>query len=152
MRMSEPIAERREWVEHVIRRERTGHALTEQPMHRGDAARHVELAITPHQEHVGRRQHRHGDAGIRQTPADLGKTGMIDRGKLRDVTDRHAAAPAMGVGLAAHLVEVHPRWVEVEIQVKIDVEIETVCEAEDARDLPVRVGVGIGATADHVGT
>jgi hypothetical protein len=27
-----------------------------------------------------------------------------------------------------------------------------VCEAEDARDLPVRVGVGIGATADHVGT
>src|ERR671930_1382898 len=76
---------------------------------------------------------------------------MIDRGKFRDVTNRHAAAPAMSVGLAAHLIEVHPRWVEVEIQMKIDVEIETAGNVEDARDLPVRVGVGIRATADHVG-
>ena len=33
---------------------------------------------------------------------------MIDGGEFGDMADRHPAAPAVGVGLAAHLVEVHP--------------------------------------------
>ena len=67
------------------------------------------------------------------------------------MADRHPAAPAVGVGLAAHLVEVHPRRVEVEIQMKVDVEIEAVRDGEDARSLRRRIGVGVGAAADDVG-
>ena len=77
-------------------------------MRRRDAARHMEFMVTPHQEQVGRRQHRHSDAGIGQPPADRGETGMVERGKLGDMADRDAAAPAMGIGLAAYLIEMHP--------------------------------------------
>ena len=41
----------------------------------------------------------------------------------------------MGGGLAAHVIEMHPRRVEVEIQVKVDIEIEAARDVEDARDL-----------------
>ncbi len=34
---------------------------------------------------------------------------------------------------------------------KVDVEIEARRDREDARDLPVRIGVGVGAAADQVG-
>ena len=73
-----------------------------------DAARHVMLVLAPHQEQVGRRQHRDGDPGVGQPGGDLVQAGMIDGGEFGDMADRHPAAPAVGVGLAAHLVEVHP--------------------------------------------
>ena len=53
--------------------------------------------------------------------------------------------------LPADLVEVHARGVEIEIEMEIDVEIEAPRDGEDARDLPVRVAVGIGTAADQVG-
>ena len=107
--------------------------------------------LPPHQEQVGRRQHRDGDAGIGQAGADFGEAGAIDGGQLGDMADRDPAAPAMGVGLAAHLVEMHPGRIEVEIEMKVDVEIEAARDIEDARDLRGRIGVGIGAAADDVG-
>src|SRR5215831_17863078 len=109
------------------------------------------LAIPPHQEQIGRRQHRHRDAGVGQAPPNLGEVGMIDGGKLSDVTDRHAAAPSLRIGLAAYLIEVHPRRIDVEIQMKVDVEIEAARDVEDAGDLRQGVGVGIWATPDDVG-
>jgi hypothetical protein len=33
---------------------------------------------------------------------------MIDGGEFGDMANRDPAAPAMGIGLAAHLIEVHP--------------------------------------------
>ena len=66
MRMQRAVAERRERVEHVVGGERAGHAMIEQPMRGRDAARHVVLVLAPHQEQVGRRQHRDGDPGVGQ--------------------------------------------------------------------------------------
>ena len=107
--------------------------------------------LAPHQEQVGRRQHRDGDAGIGQPGGDLVQAATIDGGQLGDMADRDPAAPAVGVGLPAHLVEVHPGRVEVEIQMKVDVEIEAARDGEDARNLRRRIGVGVGAAADDVG-
>src|SRR5215831_3558152 len=90
---------------------------------------------------------------VTATPAsaNLGEVGMIDGGKLSDVTDRHAAAPSLRIGLAAYLIEVHPRRIDVEIQMKVDVEIEAARDLEDAGDLRQGIGVRIWATADDVG-
>ena len=81
--------------------------MRQQPMRGGDAARHVMVMLPSHQEQVGR-QHRHGHPGIGQAPADLAQAGMIDGGELGDMADRDPAAPAMGIGLAAHFIEMHP--------------------------------------------
>ena len=52
--------------------------MIEQSVRGRDAARHVTLVRSPHQEQVGRRQHRHSDPGIRQAAADLGQMPMLD--------------------------------------------------------------------------
>ena len=67
------------------------------------------------------------------------------------MADRDAAAPSMLLGLPADLVEMHPRRVEIEVEMEVDIEIEALRDREDARDLPVRIGVGIGTAADQVG-
>jgi hypothetical protein len=102
------VAERRERVEHVVGGERADDAVIEQPMRGRDAARHMVVVLAPHEEEIGGGQHRHRHAGIGQPAADRRKTGTIDGRKLGDVTDRDPAPPSMGVGLPAHLVEVHP--------------------------------------------
>ena len=38
----------------------------------------------------------------------LAQARMIDGGEFGDMANRDPAAPAMGIGLAAHLIEVHP--------------------------------------------
>ena len=54
-------------------------------------------------------------------------------------------------GLATDFVEMHPGRIEIEIEMEIDIDVETPCEIEDARDLAVRIAVGIGTAADQVG-
>ena len=67
------------------------------------------------------------------------------------MADCHAAAPPELLGLPADLFQIHPRRIEIEIEMKIDIAIELLRDREDARDLPMRIAVGIGTPADHVG-
>ena len=67
------------------------------------------------------------------------------------MADRDPPAPPVRVGLPADLVEMHPRRIEIEIEMEVDIEVEALGDREDARDLLVRLGVGIGTAADQVG-
>ncbi|MGY3507580.1 hypothetical protein ACVIQY_000555 [Bradyrhizobium sp. USDA 3051] len=53
---------------------------------------------------------------------------------------------------AADLVEVPPGGIEIEIEMEIDVQVERLGEVEDACEMGVRVGVRVGAAADHLPT
>jgi hypothetical protein len=53
MRTSEQSPNGVKGIEHVVGRERAGHTQREQAMHRRHSARHVMVAIAPHQEQVG---------------------------------------------------------------------------------------------------
>lgn len=57
----------------------------------------------------------------------------------------------MQIGLAADLLHRHAGGVEVEIEVEVDIDVEALCDLEDARDLAMRVAVGIGAATDQIG-
>src|SRR6202161_2063918 len=46
----------------------------------------------------------------------------------------------------------HPRRGDVEIEMKIDIAVEAPRHREDARNLPMRVAVGIGTAADELCT
>ena len=115
------------------------------------AARHVVVGAAAHEEQVGGRQHGDGHAGAGQSLRDLDLPLGRDGGELGGMADGDAAAVAVGVGRAAHLVEVHPAGIEIEVEVEVDVEVEAAGDGEDARDVLVRVRVGVGAAADQVG-
>ena len=109
------------------------------------------IMIAPHEKKIGRRQHGHRHAGIREAFGHRGKPLGPDRRQFGNVTDRHAPAPARSLRQAANLFEIHPRrWIDVEIEMKIDIAVESPRHREDARDLPVRIAVSIGTAADEV--
>ena len=54
------------------------------------------------------------------------------------------------LGFSADFIEIHPRGIEIEVEMKVDVAIEFLRDREDARDMAVRIGVGIGTPADQV--
>ncbi len=84
---------------------------------------------------------------LRDLDLSLGRDG----GELGGVTDGDAAAVAVGVGRAAHFVQMHPAGIEIEVEVEVDVEVEAAGDGEDARDVLVGVRVGVGAAADQIG-
>ena len=67
------------------------------------------------------------------------------------MADGDTAAPAMRDRLPAHLVQMHPGRVEIEIEMEVDIEIELACDRENAGNLIVGLGVGIGTAADQIG-
>ena len=119
-------------------------------MRRGHAARNVVIMIASHEKKIGRRQHGHRHAGIGEAFGNCGKPLGPDRRQFGDVTDGHAPAPARSLRAATDLVEIHPRRIDVEIEMKVDIAVELPRNREDARDLPVRIAVGIGTAADEV--
>ena len=68
------------------------------------------------------------------------------------MADRNPATPTMLFGLPAHLVQMHPRRIEIEVEMEIDIEIEPGRDREDPRHLLVRIAVGVGAATDQVGS
>ena len=120
-------------------------------MRRGHAARNVVIVIAPHEKKIGRRQHGHCHAGIGEAFGNCGEPLGPERRQFGDVTDRHAAAPARGLGAPTDLFEIHPRRIDIEIEMKIDIAVELPRYREDTRDLAVRIAVGVGTAADEVG-
>ena len=67
------------------------------------------------------------------------------------MSDRDTSTPSVRNGLPAHLMQMHPGRVEIEVEMKVDIDVEFAGKLENAGDLIVRPGVGVGTTADQSG-
>ena len=104
-----------------------------------------------HEVEVGAGEDGDGDAGAGELGGDGVVAGAVDEAELGGVSDGDAAAPAVFLGLAADVFDLHAVGGFGEVQVHVDVDVEVAGDGEDAVDLAARVGVDIGDGADDLG-
>ena len=107
------------------------------------------IVAAAHQMQIGRRQDRHCDTGIGQLGGDRSKAIRRQQRHLRGVPDRDAAAPAIFLGLAADIFDLHAVSGLGEIEMHVDLGIVFARDGEDAIDLAARVAVEIRRRADR---
>src|SRR5262249_56873077 len=90
--------------------------------------------------------------GVGGVGGDSDRTLGGKRRELAHVPDGDAAAVAGEPRPAHNLVEVHPTGVEIKVEMEIDIEVEAPGEGKNAGNVLERLGVGVGATPDQVGT
>ncbi len=102
------VAERREGIEHIVGGDRTQHAMSDQSVRQGEAARRIMGGATAHQIEIGCRQHGDGDAGVGEPIGGGLQSFRRERGQLGGVADRDPAVIVAPFGLPAHFVHVVP--------------------------------------------
>ena len=101
-----------------------------------DAAHARVVAVAPHQEQVGRRQHRDGDACVRQLPRQRRDLVRRQQRQLGHVADHDPPAAPVFLGQLAHQMDVHRVGRVADVEMDVDIDVELARELEDAPDLP----------------
>jgi hypothetical protein len=127
------------------------HAMPQQLVRWHNASGYVVVmgVMAPHQIEVRRRQHSERHAGASEALRHCLEIRQRKARCLGHMADRDASAIFVFVGAAADMVEGHVVRSRPKIKMHIDVDIELPRHLEDAIDLPMRIGICVGRSANH---
>src|SRR5712691_3981329 len=143
------VAERREGIEYVVGGERAVDTIVEQLVGRHHPTQHVVILVSPHEVQVSGGQHGEGNASIGHAPGYVTNTVFGERGELRHVPHSNPAAIVVLLRLLTHILDVHGFRRVAKVEVHVDVDVKSPRHLEDAVDLPVGIGVGVGRCTHH---
>ena len=117
----------------------------------GHAPHHAVVAVAPHQEEVGGRQHGDCHARVGQPPGELRNLVGRQQRKLGHMPDDDTPSALVLLGQVPHLVDEHAVGRGAHVEVDVDVGVVLAREFEYTVDLRGAVGVVARRAAEHAG-